>query len=818
MGRMQNPCGQAPEAGMPHFQTKTYDMTNHAFSYRWMGQIQIICSNSGGAIRTILATLVFGLLFAAPAWARWPSLAWTVVEQEVDMLEFVLPSRTPAGERLLMAQKHTDMLHRASIWFQLMGFPAPYQINQEREFKLTTGDRYLAFLKDDSSQISSSHNKAGRMFLASNPGFLRPVSKLDHLMEPAAVHELFHAIQRNRTYRFPDRLLPGPPECRNPPFDNNTGEGLGALDWLTEGTAAYIQIRWLEKTHGYRYGHPFKDSHRANWVRYFDQPLDWGSLPPNLRNSAAKGDSLISQYKTQGLGWWCSYGTWYFWYAMGEMLGSKQANDHRRQTYLHYIFKQPGPSGKTGLAQVDAGLKNAANIFDVISVYQGGLFNLYPLFVARYLDDDRFYEHLKNVTLASPDLYKASSAQSGGPLQPIASRAWRLRIQLPDDSADSIPYTIRIVLETPDDAHREALHLIVDRKVISPPPDPTALYSYTTQSSRRLRNEEGEIELLVRVANVARDAAETKEADFTLRVEVEGFYGEEADKSWVDQAAGELPPGFDIQGPDLFWNCTGGTKARASFTLMTPDSTATDLERMPPQMEQNIKSDFKLAESKLKELVDKGISTPLSPDELKALQSHVEDQIATAMAGQAGAIIDAGVGKLRAKNETTLSAQFSGNHGTKACQMMLRATLPGPSGGAQTLTGDQFSVSVIPTQTLRLQQLIALAPQGEDKWGLCDDENDACMTPELILEHAEPKHLAGSFRFQVVREDEHGEPIEYQTVSGYFNSTSTHTDQDSGLLNHLNRITNTVTGDIPWTNPALPGGSTFMQKNQTPKD
>ncbi len=767
-------------------------------------------------MHAILATWVLGLVCAAPAWATWPTTQWTIEEEETTRLERILPSRLPEGKRLMMARKHTDMLRKASSWYQSMAFPAPRQIGENRKLELEEGERYLAYLKQDSSKISSGHaDEDGTMYLSSNPGFLYPKTSFEHLMEAAAVHELFHAIQGNYALirLSPGLPQPGPPECRATPFDSRTKKGLAIEDWLTEGTAAYLQIRWLERTHGYQYGHPFKGSPRASWMRFFDQPLDWGSLPANLRNSAAKGESLISANKAKGQSWWCSYGTWYFWYAMGEMLGSKQTIDRRRQTYLQYIFEQPGPLKKTGLAQVDAGLKAAGTAYDVISAYQGGLFTLYPLFVAHYLDDERFYEHLQEVALASPDLYKADSADSGGPLQPIASRAWLLRINLPEDSADSIPYNIRVVLETPDKARRESLHLIVDRTVVSPPADPTVLYSYTTQSKQWPRNENGQIELLVRVANVARDAAKTEETNFTLRVEVDGFYGKEPDSSWADRIGGQLPPGFEIRGPGALWNCTGGANARASFTLITPDAAATELERLPGQMQRNLENVLKQMETEFKERSDKGTANPLSLDEFKALRIQTEDRLASLLAGHVGTTVEAGADKLRQKKDTTLSAQFTGQNDGEACHMMLRATLSGRAGGAQKVRGDAFSISAFPAQALgSMGKLQALAASGDSEWSVCDEKQYDCKkAPELILEHAEPNHLAGSFWFQVVRVDEHGEPLEYQPVFGHFNSTSTHTNQDSGLLEHLNRITNTATGDIPWIKRALPGGSILKQ-------
>lgn len=773
-----------------------------------------------------LAALLVGLVFAAPVSAQWPTLDW-VIEDRADAID-QLTSSTPSDERQRIAQKHKEMLYAASQWYESMGFPPPLQINQDNHLPAKKGDQYLAFLKKDTADFISSHDSGGEMQLSSSPFFLAPKTKADRLLEASAVHELFHALQRSNPtssyfkYAHTQPVPPGPPKCRKASI---TGD-----DWITEGSAAYAQIRWLEYSNGYRYGHPFKGSPRGNWVRYYDQPLHWPSLPQSLRDTS-RDQSLIKQYRTEGLSYLCSYGTWDFWYAMGEMLGSTRPDDPRRLTYLRYIFDQPGPWQVTGLAQVDAGLKQAGEAYNVIAPYRGGLFNLYPLFVARYLDNGGFYEKLEEVTLASRAFYETTAEKSGGALQPIAARAWRFRIQVPEDTPSSVPYRIRVVLEPSSD--REPMHLIVGRKVISPPSDPTALYSYTTTSSNEPRNENGEIELLVRVANVARDAADTPAADFALRVEVEGFYGDPPDTTQVnDQLAVMLPPGFDVQGPGAIWNCTGGATARASFVLMTPDGVGTELERMLPQAKKNLESDFDQAQIMAKELVEmqakelakikaRGLAgaTDMRQDnnviinadtlnKMEALRALVEDKMAAAMAGQTGAIIDTAADKARAQSETTLSAQFNGRHGSQDCLLMLTATLPGRSGGAQTVTGDNFKVGVVPEWATSMAGAQAMAGDDSTKWGVCNDA--PCMTPKLVLEQAEHNHLVGWFQLQVVRHDVHGVPTEYGNVSGHFNSTSTHTENDTGLLDFMNRFTDTVTGDIQWTGPALPGGSTFM--------
>lgn len=134
--------------------------------------------------------------------------------------------------------------------------------------------------------------------------------------------------------------------------------------------------------------------------------------------------------------------------------------------------------------------------------------------------------------------------------------AWRFRIQLPPD-ADTQPYTVRFVLDAADPVSQKGLHLIVNNRVIARPQSRNVSYSHTRRTDQNMTADQDEIEYFVRLANVAPDALLTADADFTLRVEVEGFYGEDTGPSG-EAIATDLPPGFDIIGPDEKWSCSGG--------------------------------------------------------------------------------------------------------------------------------------------------------------------------------------------------------------------------------------------------------------------
>lgn len=743
----------------------------------------------------LLAICYLVAVLPAPARAAWSTTDWKVKEEA----EILWLHKEPEGDRIPIARKHETILKNASLWYQRLGFAQPAQNMDDGKF--------IAYLQTDTSNIGSAASSDGTMWLTSNPGFMKLDARMWELMEPSAVHEVLHSIQ----YSSPPFLAymrkqeSGPPACRDFPT---------ADDWITEGTASYAQIRWIEQQKGIRYGHPFTGSQRPTWVRHFDQPLDWGSTPADLMVSYEKNRQTpadVNEYdwrKDETYSWMCSYGSWYFWYGVGEMLGGKAGNDPRRISYLRYIFDQPGPWEKTGLAMVDAGLKEAAKDYDAIRPYRDGLYSLYPQFVAQYLDADGFYEHLEEVTLGTPALYEATSSLDGEPIPALATRAWRFHIRLPEN-VSSMPHAIRFSLEVPEGVDRDALHLIVDSDVIRHPADPTARYSYTLFTDLETPNEEGEFEYLVRVANVAPEAVQTEPAEYLLRAEVEGFYGDGAstDKAWIDQVAGELPPGFAIRGPGRFWTCTGGSDARASFALMKPDSMATELQRMLPQFARNMDSDFDKAAIRAQDSGDAATA-----DAVKQARGQFEGQLAAAAetsGAQAG--IDAAAARLQQEDETPLMATFSGHNGDEGCVMHLDATLQGRDGGAQQVPGEDFGVEVIPDSMMHdvtvagvTMRLPKLDEPDDDDWRVCDERH--CNPGQLTLEHAETGHIAGSFRFDVIR-DLDGHNTERRRVTGHFNVTSKHDDESDSVMDYLTRDLGLPGGMVPGLKNLLPGGS-----------
>src|SRR3546814_14372921 len=91
---------------------------------------------------------------------------------------------------------------------------------------------------------------------------------------------------------------------------------------------------------------------QAAWVRVFDQPLYRGAIP--FQHQVSMDRAQVSGTETPS--WHCDYGTWYFWYAVGDMIAR---NDREKVAYTRYIFETPRSFDDDGIDIVDRGLKRA---------------------------------------------------------------------------------------------------------------------------------------------------------------------------------------------------------------------------------------------------------------------------------------------------------------------------------------------------------------------------------------------------------------------------------------------------------------------------
>lgn len=751
------------------------------------------------------------LLATVPALANWPTTDW-VIGEELDE-SIVNKSRQAAahiglgdfggsagylaanvdqwigvwGDRAVFAALHEGILESASRWYESLGFPAPYQWTSEDDLSIDeAGESYRALLKASPAGNASSHSSGGRMLLTTNSGFLTADTPIWRLMRFSAVHELYHAIQKTMVPSFRgNQQLPAAPGCR--PGDD-------ILDWLVEGTAAAVQIRWIEGRSGVPYTHPFKGGRQAAWVRYFDQPLHHGTLPDAVLTS--KKDAA-----TRRKSWACDYGSWYFWYAMGEMLGRSPAE---KTAYTRYLFAKDSGWSDGGLANVDAGLKAAAAAYDAIKPYRGGLHDLYPQFVAQYLDDPDFYQHVTEVELQTPGYYEATSKSAQAPagqglLEPLATRAWHVRVHVPVKTTGPRLYTVRFTLEAQQGTDRDDLHLIVDRHLAGKPAHADTTYTWETQIAPE-GVDDGVVEYLVRIANVARDVAAMNPAAYKLKVEVEGYYGG-AGAQAAEQVSGALPPGFDVQGPDELWRCGGDAQAQARFSLLTTDVMAQSLERAPAEFAQSMENTMDQLAVNIKRMQKMGVlPDDFSMEKFKAERAKAEQTLAAHQSQLQHASTGAADTLRSNSSKTMLRVTLVGTHNGQECQMTLNAQWPGGGGGGRVVqesgpNDEGFGVGVFPAKLLHAMRNPSMGAftslgQSQQHWRSCMAVQNSCpqlhcVKGALTLEHASKKNISGSFHFDIVKDpDDPNRPCPApgarRTVTGHFNVTST--VEDSGML------------------------------------
>lgn len=502
-----------------------------------------------GRLLCLLVAALLGFSISGSALAQdesWPTTKWQV------MTDRKVQAFNNKEEKILIDFYEHEM-GLASQWFQSIGFPPPLA---QKSIDSSGRDVFVARLippaKDGSVDTGAYHesyskrsdSRQGRINLSRHIGFINPKDPTDHLMRAGMVHEMFHGIQAAMA---PQNLY----DWRYASAENKAGfsscdsSDRGLDSWLWEGAAAFIQIAWLEDRYKIpRWGHPFTDDYngRAVWMRHYDQGLDSPKISEPMKNF---GKVPFKEY--------CGYGTWYFWYALGEFFSgdanpkskpspSLTANEkgeinRRRFGYIKHIHEVPGPWEETGIEGVDKGLKNAVLQYEKEGImlprsYRGGLYYFYPRFVAEYLNADGFFNEVTHVDLMDQSIYDVTSEEIGK-IDPNGARAWRINVKLPDAAPDRMasaaPVAIRFGLFPIFGPMDEDLHLIIDDKVI---PHPASLmfsdYIYRTDTSveaRKWNPEKGSFEFFVRIANIAKKPEESESTSYRLLVEVDGYYG-----------------------------------------------------------------------------------------------------------------------------------------------------------------------------------------------------------------------------------------------------------------------------------------------------
>ncbi|GAB5537242.1 MAG: hypothetical protein Rubg2KO_34910 [Rubricoccaceae bacterium] len=744
----------------------------------------------------VVLLLLFGLLPVAPVAQSW-STSWHVVSEDGSEL---------AGARATHGQAFGEMLEQSSAWFRAMGFRAP-----DMERSPESASSFLARVKDDAEAISSSNSwdpsrdpdPHNRMFLTGNLGMTSPDTPIERLMWASPVHEIFHAVQNAYpTYisgAFSSDNLRRLPACIPESNRSAPGSDSYANAWFTEGTSGAVQVRWLERA-GRPYTHHYQNPSHASWVRYFDQQLHNPNLPASHRVGAWREGE-----RAAGRSWRCGYGTWWFWHAVGEMLAEESGQE---VGYLHYILKSSASWDDAGLAAVDDGLKEAARVFDSSYRYDEGLYEIYPAFIAEYADDETFYHQPDAVALRG----RSEVKWRDDVIAPVATKAFEVRINVDDNATESSRFTVTL---DPQD-NRDQLHLIAGQTVYRQgdalaDEDP---YTFTLPVLR-------DTTILVRLANVAKEAADTDGTPFSIRFELGGFYGAPASGPYVAPDV-DIPPGFNVMsGPPELVGCQSGPEGGSVFDLISAAEAVGDIRRAEGNANQMF-SDMDEA------LEDGELPIPgATPQQRAAMKRMIESgaiseaQLAEMRAAIAEAQMEMrqnepDIDEARAEmareyqNRSRLIANFVGKAAGKTCQIFLTAGLQGEEGGAQQLSVaddsdlpddaplavgiDNVGYLVGDSQAEMMQAMGA-----EDSFSVCmmtpeeqaRDQRSACPRGcsggSLVLEEASQGHAKGTLRVDLIRQLDGGPNatcprIDRRELVVGFNITSANAGQDADIF------------------------------------
>ncbi len=709
-------------------------------------------------MRSFLCFAVFFALLSGPTCVAqsWPTTDWEALSED---------GQTPlTGDRATHAAVFMEMLEEASAWFASMGFRAP-----DLERSPTNANAFLARVKESRTEISSGVTSGlgaspmSVMRLTGDLDMTNPQSAMEHLMWGSPVHELLHASMWQypafRSVIYPS-LQDGAPRLDRCP----DGSDATLLGWFNEGASSVLQIRWYERTRGGRYGHPFTDPGIAAWVRQFDSPIHAGRVPPQFQNS---NTSAYQAERAAGRSWRCGYGAWPFWYFAGNQLAKVPGQEVE---YLRYILEQPSGWENGALEAVDQGLKDAAEAFDSPNRVNDGLFELYPAFIAEYADTTAFYEHPVQIDLRGRSEVKWHDDF----IEPVASTAFKVSINIDDNQPLDQPSRFRVTLDP--QAHRDQFHLIEGQRVFGQPLADQDPYQFEIPIRR-------DTTVLVRLANVAENAAETEGTQYAIRFELGGFYGAPASDPYSAPDV-DIPPGFFVMsGPPELVDCSGGPEAGSVFDLVTRAEAVGDIRR---------------AEDGANEMLD-DIEDSLDDGEVPLPNATPAQREAMRRAMQNGAVSEAQMAEMRAaiqasrnrmedqateiedvrhemrqrfEGRSHLIASFLGQAGSESCKLLLAAVLSGEEGGPQQLsvadTEDYENDGPMPMGIESVGYLVGDVPElienGEDdRYQICmmtprEQEREqerscpvVCSEGQLILENASQGHAKGMLRAELIR-------------------------------------------------------------------
>lgn len=697
------------------------------------------------------------------------------------------------GDRAAHADEFLAMLEEASTWFSSMGYRAPSIMERAPG----NSAAYLARVKESPTDIVSGvtywndPTPRAQMKLTGNLGMTNPSTAIERLMWASPVHELLHAsmwmypgfrAQRLREAASDSYKLPRCPD----------GTDAYPLGWLNEGASSVLQIRWYERERGGTYGHPFTNPGTAAWVRHFDQPIHLGRVPSAFENSRSPA---YRAEREAGRSWRCGYGAWPFWYFVGEELAEEPGQETE---YLRYIMEQPSGWEDGALGAVDRGLREAAVAFGSSYRVDEGLFELYPAFIAEYADTTAFYERPGiAILLGGSQLDQRSSI-----LDPLSTDAWEVNVTVPDDlDGGSVPF--RVTVES--DEERDQLHLIEGDRVIQQPLADEDPYETVVQIRR-------DTTFLIRLSNVAEEAADTEPALYTIRFEVGGFYGETA----TDVPEVDIPPGFSVMsGPPILTSCQGAAAEGSVFDLITAAEATGDVRRM-------VDGGERLLDNMGEALDDGEVYFPgMTAAQRRAMQQAIESgAISPAQLAEMRAAVQEAQGEMDQVRQSGDEAQAElaqeyrdrsrlimtlvGSAGSETCQILITAGLRGEEGGAQMLsvedTEDDGPDDPLPVGIHSVGWIVGDVEdmqRDENPFGVCmmtprEQERESrsscpvvCSGGSLVLEEASQGHARGTLNVDLVRT--HSNPngcprVERRQLVVGFNITSANSGQDADLF------------------------------------
>ncbi|MEM6328078.1 MAG: hypothetical protein AAF791_13270, partial [Bacteroidota bacterium] len=635
--------------------------------------------------------LLVALMAAAPAVAQgWNLNPWSVRNTAQNQVSSDLETWT------------SNRLVEAGRWFRDLGFKPPELA--QTGFSGESDRKYVVQIRRSSPLSTVCRTELGeydfvqitlcaRMFYRDDGTLIDPATVGSSDAAEAnrlatPVHELFHAVQ----------------EATLAPHDSSAAQH----GWIVEGTAVASEYAWNQKLYG-TFG-------------LFGRP-DY-TLPLT--------DTLTANIYSLG----------HFWYRAGDLLTPA---DTSALAALRFVFAQSAGWPGDGVAAVDQGLREAAAHFESPRAFASGISGVYPYVLAQFTDE-RYHSRVDSVSVGAPAL-----ATLPGTLEPLASAALKVQIDLDEAQLDMRGVPVRFTLDTYEASGfgqtpiRDQLHLIVGETVAGRPALSETPFTYVEQVF-------SDTTLFVRVANVAEEAAMTERAQFSLQVEVEGYYGAEtpdapppppppsptpspdlsteaqrgldpprSDPSPIE-VAGELPPGFDVIGPGP-WACSSGPGGRAIFDLMTPDELGRDIDRVLPEATRDMEDMMDQMEVAIQRAERMGQTPGISREQLAELRRQAEAEMAAARAEAEPEFAQA-ADEFRAERTTKLGATFVGQVGGRECQMTLNAELVGREGGAQIVPGavdedlypegeaPNFGVGVFSPEILRLMTRMSSLSEG----------------------------------------------------------------------------------------------------------